>query len=317
LPAPSSRPACVPGRLLYLRLSVTDHCNLRCRYCRPEVLRAQAPLSDQALVQIVEAIDASRPVGKIRITGGEPLLRPRLPALIRTLADRLPRAELVLTTNGVLLAPLARALRRAGLRTVNVSLDAVAPPRFAALTGGRLEPVLRGIDAAVAAGLAPVKLNAVLMRSVNGDHLQDIVELAVRKGCQLRFIELMPIGVAARIHEREFLSSDEALSRLSARFPRQEVLEQRGTARLHRLSAASGDEAIVGFITAVSHPFCNECNRLRLDATGRLIACLRQDPCANLAGLDRAGIEREVTRALEARLASTTWSDRSMVAIGG
>lgn len=314
LPAP-------PQRGVYLRVSVTDRCDLRCRYCVPERgCAGGAPLGDDALVAVVEGIAEAVGARKIRFTGGEPLLRPGLTALIRALGARLPAAELALTTNGTRLARHARALRAAGIRALNVSLDTPDPARFAALTGrAALDDVLAGLRAARAAGFERLKLNAVLLRSRNQGLLAELVRVGVEHGVhEVRFIELMPIGPGARIHAEEWFSAEQALAELKRALHHLDHLGQEGTADRH-LFRLDGEAIAVGLIAPVSCSFCAGCDRLRLDARGRLHACLRESAGAELvAGLPAGALRERVRGVLAAkRKPVAAWPARAMVAIGG
>jgi GTP 3',8-cyclase len=313
------------GRPIYLRLSLTDGCNLRCRYCRPAhsvPADAVPPASDAELLGLLGVLREELTLYKLRLTGGEPLLRPGLPALVARLRAQWPDAHLAMTTNGILLPRRAAALRAAGLESVNLSLDAADAESFRRLSrGGRLDDVLAGLRAARRAGFAPVKINTVLIRSVNGRGLADLVRLAAEAGCEIRFIELMPCGEGAMLPAGEFLSADEALARLSDRFEYLGAAASTATARRHRLRV-EGRETVVGFISAVSRPFCDGCDRLRLDCRGRLLGCLRRSESIDLLTPYRAGDREAVRRAVRLALAGkgppdATWPGRHMVAIGG
>ncbi len=273
---------------LYLRLSITDDCNLRCRYCRPERDshgRADpAAASDDELFDIIRLIRDEYPIHKVRVTGGEPLLRKNVPRIVARLRAELPRVELALSTNGLLLAPIAAELRSAGLNAINISIDTLDAAAFRRLTrGGNLNTVLAGLDAARAAGFAPIRLNAVLMRSVNGSRLAELVSLAAKRDCEIRFIELMPYGEGAAIYDEEFLSGDEALESLQQSFTYIGPASDSATAARFRF-LVDGKERTVGLITTVSHPPCERCDRLRLDSRGRIYACLRTPVGVDLLG---------------------------------
>lgn len=317
---------------LYLRLSVTSRCNLHCPYCRSEDLEPgqSDTLADEEMLQLVQQIDRVAAIGKVRLTGGEPLRRPNLPELIRRLRRVLPSAELCLTTNGTLLAALAAPLKQAGIDGINISLDAVDQQRYRAGTGGGIvDDVLAGLEAARGAGFARLKINAVLQRSINADELVRLVRLAHRYGGAMRFIELMPIGIAAEIFEREYLPADEALSRIGAELSYLGPLGTEGTAQLHRFrdrrepdTNNDNQEITIGFITPISHPFCDTCNRVRLDCRGHLRSCLRLQDGVDLAAPLRAGHGEELERRIRAALqdkcpATASWPDRPMSAIGG
>jgi cyclic pyranopterin phosphate synthase len=319
-------PCAASGRGVYLRLSVTDRCNLRCRYCRPARDAAGGasgrPAADEELLELVRLIDAEFPLYKIRVTGGEPLLHPDLPGFVRRLRAIMPNVELALTTNAILLARSAQALHQAGVEFLNISIDTLDAAGYQDLTrGGKLEVTLAGLQAAQAAGFRQIRLNAVLMRSYNGGQLHQLVRLARRHNCELRFIELMPFGEGAALYEAEFLSGDEALEFLRRHFSDRGAAPGSATARRHRL-LVDGREQIVGFITTVSHPFCETCDRARLDCHGRLSACLRTPVGADLLGplrdgcLDvvRARIRREVPNKT---IPQGVWPSHNLVTIGG
>ncbi len=309
-------------------MSVTDRCNLRCRYCRParggDGERGCAPALDgAALVTLVERIHAERPIAKVRLTGGEPLLRRDIVEIVAGLRLVLPRAELCLTTNAVLLTTkLAFALRRAGLDRVNISLDALDPGSYAEMTrGGDVTRALAGARAARAAGFDRVRFNAVLVRSKNLGDLEDLVRFAARERSEIRFIELMPLGIAKDRWEDEFVGAGEVLERLSSLFTYEGGLSDERIARRHRFDV-DGDPVDVGLITAVSHPFCRSCNRLRLDCRGVLYSCLRSSRGFDLGAAlrsDRPDATTHVlTGALEAaRYPSKGWTARAMSGIGG
>ncbi len=308
-----------------LRLSVTDRCNLRCAYCRPALGSGmdcrRAPLADAELAALVGAVDEVARVYKLRLTGGEPLLRPGLAGLVRLLRRRLPRAELALTTNGMFLAAQAKCLRLAGLCALNISLDTTNARAFGRLTrGGRLGAVLEGIRAARAAGFPRIKLNAVLMRSVNADRLEALVRTAAHFGAEIRFIELMPFGEGARLFDREYLSAREALERLRRSFAYLGPLPQSATARRHLLRVDRRD-AVVGFIPTHSEPFCDSCDRIRMDCHGRLFTCLRSGRALEMAAYLRQGrlgaLKPGIRAAIDAKTPPAAWPTRSMVNLGG
>jgi cyclic pyranopterin phosphate synthase len=262
----------------YLRISITDRCNERCLYCRPEGYRGWERKPDHLTTdEIIRVVRVAATMGfrKFRLTGGEPLVRPDLIDLVRRMA-RIPGVEcLGLSTNGTRLAALASGLHDAGLRTVNVSLDALDATRYRQITGGDVGSVLAGIRAAVAAGFERVKLNCVLMRGVNEQELWPLVLFAAEHDLPLRFIELMPVTSTAVLTDENFLPVSEALRRLQAR---DELIPQFshylgwGPAKYYRLRHAG---ALVGFIGAMTSPhFCETCNRMRLTADGKIRPCL-------------------------------------------
>jgi cyclic pyranopterin phosphate synthase len=312
---------------VYLRLSVTDRCNLLCRYCRTDAQNLTAPgLPDEAMLRIVSAMARLVSIRKLRLTGGEPLVRVGLPALVRKLRGLLPKAELAMTTNGTLLHAAAATLRDHGLDTVNISLDTTHPARFAHLTGGgRLDAVLAGVQAARRAGFERIKLNAVLLRSLRDEQLSDLVRFAAWCGCELRFLELMPIGAGALIYARERVPADEALAELRRAFGHPAELPRSSNSRRYRFDV-DGTAATVGFIAPVSYPFCTGCDRLRLDARGRLYPCLRSTEAWDLAPYPsdchsdlkvRIGLRAAMSRKNAIQATQRVWPARSMAATGG
>ncbi len=280
------------GRTIrYLRVSVTDRCNLRCAYCmpagRPAWLPARHLLSLEEIERVVRcAVRAG--VDKVRITGGEPLLRPGLPALIARLRGIGGLRELALSTNGTLLAPRAAELRAAGLDRLNVSLDSLRPETFAALTrGGSVAAVLAGLEAAAAAGF-PIKLNTVVMRGVNDGEVAEIARFGLERGWDVRFIEYMPVGCGAADWEARYVPADETLRRLEEALGPLAPLDGRAGAPACRYGVP-GYEATVAVIAAVSRPFCAGCDRLRLTADGRVRSCLLAPGEVDVRGLLRGG----------------------------
>jgi cyclic pyranopterin phosphate synthase len=278
----------------YLRISLTDACNLRCVYCMPEHMTFRPRhelLSDDELRRLITIFGA---VGfrKIRFTGGEPTLRPGLVELVRH-AHRTPGIEKVgITTNGVLLDQLAQPLRDAGLQSVNLSIDSLDEARFRKLTRwGNLRDVRAGLDAARRAGLR-IKLNAVVCRDITTD--DDVIELArltLDQDWQVRFIEQMPFGNNASFQTKEMVTEDELLATLNRAFGALSLVDGGkldGEARLYRLPGGKGS---VGFISPVSKPFCADCNRLRLTADGVLRLCLLRDNEVDLRPLLRGGAD--------------------------
>jgi cyclic pyranopterin phosphate synthase len=265
--------------LTYLRLSVTDRCNLRCTYCLPGQPTARVR-HDEVLRydEILRAVGVAVSVGvrKVRVTGGEPLVRRGVDGLLAALGRIEGLTELCLTTNGVLLDEHFAALQRAGVRRLNISLDTLKPERYRQITGqdafGR---VWQAIQEADRLGFAPIKLNVVAMRGVNDDEFADLAALTRRYPFHVRFIECMPIGHAARTPQRRILTP-EIRQRLERLGPLRPVARQAGDgpAERFRLKDARGE---IGFISAISRHFCAGCNRLRLTARGRLRPCLLSD----------------------------------------
>lgn len=276
-------------RIRYLRLSVTDRCDLRCVYCMAEDMRflpREQVLSLEELLRVARVFTRLG-VEKIRLTGGEPLVRQGLPWLVRELAGLPGLRELALTTNGMRLAESAQALRDAGLMRLNISLDSLDPDRFRAITRvGDLARVQEGLRAARAAGFSRIKLNAVVLRGRNDDEVVDLLDFAAREDCDLAFIEEMPLGDIDE-HDRAlaFMPSDEILARLQRRFTLLPSTESSGgPARYWRLA---GSDTRVGFISPHSHNFCASCNRVRVTVEGRLLLCLGNEHSLDLRHLMR------------------------------
>jgi cyclic pyranopterin phosphate synthase len=310
---------------IYLRLSVTNTCNLHCSYCSPgknisERVPTLLPLDD--LVDLVEIVNDAYSVRKLRITGGEPLIRTGLTEMIAGLSNLLTAAELSLTTNGLALKRHAMDLKKAGLHRINISIDGPDSEIYRRITGGgSLQAVLEGISAARAAGFTGIKLNTVLMRQANGHLLADMVKFADENGCYLRFIEMMPISEDPESYKREYLSTREAIDILSDHFTVSGPAGSYGTATEYLLEN-NGSEIRIGFISSVSEPFCETCDRLRLDSIGRLYSCLRTDSMEFLPGLLQSGDRNKAIEAIR-KLVETKkppddeWFRRSMMSIGG
>jgi cyclic pyranopterin phosphate synthase len=290
-------------RLRYLRLSVTDRCDLRCVYCMPpEGVPASAReelLDFESLVRVVRVF-AGLGVETVRLTGGEPLVRKDLPTLVRMLRDEAGIRDLAMTTNGTALAQHARALVDAGLSRLNVSVDSLDPARFARLTrGGDLRRVLAGIAAAREAGIREVKVNTVVVRGENdGPALAELVRWAWAEGLTPRFIELMPLGEAANLGRVAVVPVAEiraALAGLVAVEAAPEHRADRGPAGY--LLARDGSGRRVGLIGAVTDSFCHRCNRVRITARGEIRACLASPTGLSLAELVRSGRDDEALRA--------------------
>jgi GTP 3',8-cyclase len=261
-----------------VRLSITDRCDFACTYCRPS---KQDGYSDKQLDlaawrTLVDGLVASG-VRRFRLTGGEPLLHPGIIDIVREIAAR-GVSDLALTTNASRLEKLAQPLRDAGLHRVNVSIDSLDPQRFAAITrGGRLDRVLAGIDAALAAGLGPIKLNAVVLRGQNDDEIEALTELAWKRGLVPRFLEVMPIAEGAKLVREQLVTVAEMRARLGHLLADDplEVEPDRGPARY--VSARRDPKLRVGFISGTSDTYCAACDRLRVSSSGTLRPCLATD----------------------------------------
>ncbi len=278
--------------ITYLRISVTDRCNLRCTYCMPEAglpwIASRDILSFDEIERVVRAA-ALTGVRSIRLTGGEPLARPDLPRLVARLSAVAGIDDLSLSTNGLRLAELAAPLAAAGLRRVNVSLDTLRADRFVAIARRPgLERVLSGIEAALDAGLRPVKINCVVMRGRNDDELADFAKFASTRAVYVRFIEVMPVVENAVVQAEQYVSSDEILARLRADEALVPVDGPQGNGPA-RYFAAPGSRGAVGVISPLSHEYCDRCNRVRLTADGRLRLCLFGDYDIDLRTPLRAG----------------------------
>lgn len=290
------------GRIIdYLRLSITDRCNLRCRYCMPEsgveALQHHDILSYEELLQI-SRIAISLGVRKLRITGGEPLVRRGLAGFIRQLRALDPDLELALTTNGLLLAEMAAELKDAGLNRLNVSLDSLKPERFREMTRrDGLAAVLAGLQRAAAVGFSPIKINMVPIRSVNDDEIEAFATLARDNPWEIRFIEYMPVSEGLDYGPAQRVSASEIVTRLQTlgRIETVDAAPGAGPANCYRIAGYRGQ---LGIIPAVSQHFCGECNRLRLTADGRLRPCLFSSEEIDLRTCLREGAGEEEIRDL-------------------
>ncbi|WP_096360330.1 GTP 3',8-cyclase MoaA [Sulfuricaulis limicola] len=296
-------------RIEYVRVSVTDRCDLRCTYCLPpghhDFIEPEHWLTFDEIERVIRAF-TELGVYRVRLTGGEPLTRHKLPELAARL-NALPRLEdLSLSTNGVQLKKQAQALWQAGVKRINVSLDSLQPARFAAITGGgKLDKVLDGLAAASAAGLHPVKINMVVMNGVNDDEVEDMVRYCIEHDFTLRLIETMPMGDTGRTASSHYLDLEVVRRRLEERFElvpavmpggrsRRPASRDTGTSMYGggpaRYVGIAGTNLRIGFITPISRHFCETCNRVRLSADGALYLCLGQDDKVELRPLLRAGI---------------------------
>jgi cyclic pyranopterin phosphate synthase len=276
----------------YLRISLTDHCNLRCVYCMPEdmTFRPNAELMQDDEILLLVRLFAGLGFDKFRLTGGEPTVRAHIIELVRGIASTPGVHSLSMTTNGVLLSRLARPLAQAGLQRVNISLDTLDADKFQRLTRwGSLEEVWQGIQAAEQAGLTPLKLNAVVVRGYNESDVVNLAALTLHRPWQVRFIEMMPFAGATDFQVKQVVTAEEMRSRIEAELgPLQTANGGKldGEARLFYLPGAQGE---VGFISSVSEPFCASCTRARLTADGRLRLCLLREGEIDLLTPLRAG----------------------------
>jgi GTP 3',8-cyclase len=317
-----------------LRVSLTDRCNLRCAYCMPpeglDWLPTPEVLTGDEVVRLVRIGVESLGIREVRFTGGEPLLRRDLATIIEATAGLSPRPEISLTTNGIGLGRRAAALRAAGLDRINVSLDTLRPEVFRKLTHrDRLDDVLAGLGAAAAAGLSPVKINAVLMRDLNDDEAPQLLRYCVSHGYELRFIEQMPLDAQHGWKRTEMVTAAEIFESLSAQFSLSDDTERSRGAAPAETFLVDGGPARVGVIGAVTRPFCGACDRVRLTADGQIRNCLFARSESDLRTLLRSGApDSEIAERWRAAVAaklpghgindpSFLQPDRPMSAIGG
>lgn len=279
-------------KIQYLRISLTDHCNLRCLYCMPDdmTFRPNAELMQDDEILFFTRLFANLGFNKIRLTGGEPTVRANLVEIVRGIVATPGIETVTMTTNGVLLPRLAEPLARVGLKRVNISLDSLNPVRFKRLTRwGDMEDVWEGILAAEAAGLTPVKINAVVVGGYNEDEVVDLARLTITNPWQVRFIEMMPFGGATDFQLSQVINAAQIQERVEAAFGSLEAAnggQLDGEARVFHIPGANGD---LGFISSVSQPFCSDCTRARLTAEGVLRMCLLRDHEIDLLSPLRAG----------------------------
>jgi len=282
-------------KINYLRISITDRCNLRCTYCMPsdgiskkchkEILR------NEEVLKIVESsVDLG--IEKVRITGGEPLIRKGIVELVRDIASFEQIKDLTLTTNGILLKRYAKDLAEAGLNRVNISIDTLNPEKYAEITrGGRIEDVLEGIREARKYGLSPIKINVVLIGGFNEDEIESLVELTRDEDTHVRFIELMPIGEASAWNIDHFISNDSVLDKVPELKPIQ-ASDIGSPAKYYQLDGAVGT---VGLINPISCNFCSDCNRIRITSDGKIKPCLHSDDEIDLLAELRQGMDIKET----------------------
>jgi len=285
----------------YLRISLTDHCNLRCIYCMTEdqTFRPNPELMQDDEILLLTRLFAGLGFDKIRLTGGEPTVRAHVVELVRGIASTEGIRSVSMTTNGVLLKKLAQPLADAGLQRVNVSIDTLDPGKFHRLTRwGKLEDVWEGVLAAEKAGLTPIKLNAVVVKGYNEEDVVDLARLTLDHPWQIRFIEMMPFADVTDVQTSQVITATEIRERIEDSLgDMQEANGGRldGEARVFHLPGALGD---VGFISSVTHPFCDACTRARLTADGRLRLCLLREKEVDLLTPLRAGASLDELRQL-------------------
>lgn len=291
----------------YLRISITDRCNLRCTYCMPyegvHHLTHEDVLSYEEIVSITR-IAVKEGITKIRITGGEPLVRKGVVDLIDWLSQIEGIEDLSMTTNGILLSEFARPLYEAGLKRVNVSMDSLKPELFRRITrGGELSRVWQGIEKASESGLSPIKINVVAIKGVNEEEILDFAQLTMEHNYQIRFIEFMPVGPNNGWHQDKYLSCLNIRKIMEKKYKLEPLVKKKnsnGPADLYRLEDAKGE---IGFINAISSHFCSTCNRLRLTADGKLRPCLFSDEEIDIKmALRRGDSDRELTELLHSAI---------------
>jgi len=319
-------------RISYLRISLTDRCNLRCIYCMPKegisLLGHKDVLSFEEIERIA-SVAARLGISRVRITGGEPLVRKGVIELAGVLM-KLPGIEDVsLTTNGILLTEHAAALRHAGIRRINISLDTLDAEKYKRITrGGDIQRVLDGISAARREGFSPIKINVVAMRGINDDEIEEFARLTIERPVHIRFIEFMPVGLATDWDKNSFISSSETREIIS-RVGTLNLVDRcgkSGPAEMYRLDGAAGQ---LGFISPLSNHFCETCNRMRLTADGKLRTCLFSDQEIDLREFLRSGVndqelEQTIVEAIKTKPKGHSISEpsfkkcrRNMSAIGG
>lgn len=285
----------------YLRISLTDHCNLRCVYCMPEdmTFRPNAEMMQDDEIFLFTRLFASLGFDKIRLTGGEPTVRAHIVDIVRGIASTAGVRSVSMTTNGVLLSKLAQPLADAGLQRVNVSIDTLDPKKFNRLTRwGKLDDVWQGILSAEQAGLTPVKLNAVVVKGYNEDDVVNLARLTINHPWQMRFIEMMPFAGATDLQTNQTVTAAEIKERIEDSLGDMESANDGqldGEARVYHIPGAQGN---VGFISSVTNPFCSACTRARLTSDGRLRLCLLREKEVDLLTPLRAGATLEELRRL-------------------
>ena len=280
-----------------LRVSLTDRCNLRCNYCMPaeglDWMPTEQVLTDDEVVRLVRIGVDLLGIREVRFTGGEPLIRRGLTGIVTQVKEHAPDVEVSLTTNALGLSRTAQALADAGLDRINVSLDTVRRDTFAEITRrDRLHDVIAGLEAAHAAGLDPIKINAVLLRGSNDDQAPELLRWCLEHGYQLRFIEQMPLDAQHRWNREEMITADEIFTRLDAEFDLAPAAEPRGSAPAE-LFTVDGGPGTVGVIASVTRPFCGDCDRVRLTADGQVRNCLFAREESDLRAALRSGASDE------------------------
>jgi len=302
----------------YLRVSATDKCNLKCFYCRPD--NSQFVPHDEILryEEIARLVKAMTKYGlkKVRITGGEPLVRPQLEELVRLIREIPQINDISLTTNGITLSKHAEALRKAGLDRINISIDSLKPDLFFQITKGRLEDVLEGIKVSKELGFDPIKVNAVIIKGVNEEEALDFVEFGAEYGVEVRFIEMMPIGgEQVNWSEDRVKPLDEVKRKIEEKYGKliPAISIGSGAARVYKIEKLGSK---IGFITPISNPFCDGCSKLRLTAEGHIKLCLRTDEELDAKPVLRHGTDEELDRFLRKVLIEKELSNQKIIKSG-
>ena len=314
-------------RIDCMRISVIDACDLQCVYCRPDASdvgeRRGRPLSDHQRLEFIRFLHQRYGLKHLRITGGEPLLYRSLISFVASVRRAAPDLALAMTTNAHRLKDQALELRRAGLDRLNVSLDSLDPKRYGRITGGKLDDVFAGLEAARQAGFSPPKVNMVVLRDINDDEIIPLAEWALSRGCQVRFLEAMPIGQAAKFNSQAFVSAAEIRATLGAHFRLEPLPDARGGTAKCFLASRGSYMGTVGIISPVSEPFCSGCGRIRLTADGRLYPCLLDSRSVPLSSawradsFDHAQADRLVRGAVSSKKPRGRVQATSMVTLGG
>lgn len=298
----------------YLRISVTDKCNLKCFYCRPdnqEYIPHEEILSYEEIARLVKAM-TNYGLKKVRITGGEPLVRPEIEKLIKMLRDIPAIEDISMTTNGITLKHHAKKLKEAGLNRLNISIDSLKPDLFFQITKGKLEDVLEGIRVSKELGFDPIKVNAVIIKGLNENEALDFVDFAIEYGVEVRFIEMMPLGQGFIKWEKDMVKPLEEVKML---------IEDRYGKLIPSLSIGSGAARVyklpnknikIGFITPISNPFCDGCSKLRVTAEGSIKLCLRTDEEIHVKEVLRNGSDRDLDEFLQNVLIAKEISNMSI-----
>lgn len=281
----------------YMRISITDLCNLRCVYCMPEKgIEKHSHKKNMSFEEIVSLVQAGVELGinKIRLTGGEPLVRKGVVDLVREIGQIDGIKDLTMTTNGVLLSEMAADLKKAGLNRVNISLDSIDPDRYHRITRwGNINDVMAGIEAAKRVKMDPIKINTVLIKGFNDDEIEDFVNFTRHQKIDVRFIELMPLGESSDYAQDRYLSNAEVLKRIPALIPIIKA-DRSSPADYYQLKGAKGR---VGLINPISNHFCGGCNRLRITTDGKIKPCLHSDYEIDLIALKKMGMtDKEILK---------------------